>query len=196
MEPDVGQGGSSNLSLVFILFFKAQVEFKSSEFNHSISAFRSNEPIRANVFSEAAPAFLKSEMIAGLPSCRERANPRGISPREDCHQQPRHPCGNVVTTVTATTSLGAQGGRGFIGQSPGSPISQAALLPFKHRGTCSAPSLRNPYQPGSRCCPEIISLPLCFPRATSTSQTHLSGFHISLKDSEYGSVFQTDRLTV
>jgi hypothetical protein len=43
---------------------------------------------------------------------------------------------------------------------------------------------------------EFIFLPLYFPRVTSTSQTHLSRLHISLKDLEYGSVFQTDRLTV
>lgn len=63
------KGGSSNLSLIFILFFKAQVEFKSSEFNHSVSTLQSKKPIRANVFSKAASAFLKSKMIAGLPSC-------------------------------------------------------------------------------------------------------------------------------
>lgn len=63
------KGGSSNLSLVFILFFKAQVEFKSSEFNHSISTLQNNKPVRANVFSEAASAFLKSRMKARLPSC-------------------------------------------------------------------------------------------------------------------------------
>lgn len=50
------------------LFFKMRVEFKSSEFNHSISTLQSNKPIRVNVFSEAASVFLKSKMIAGLPS--------------------------------------------------------------------------------------------------------------------------------
>lgn len=39
--------------------------------------FGEKKPIRANVFSEAASAFLKSKMIAGLPSCWQRAKPRG-----------------------------------------------------------------------------------------------------------------------
>lgn len=63
------KGGSSNLSLAFILFFKARVEFKSSEFNHSVSTLPSNKPVRANVLSKAASAFLKSRVFAGLPSC-------------------------------------------------------------------------------------------------------------------------------
>lgn len=38
--------------------------------------------------------------------------------------------------------------------------------------------------------------PFIFSQSNFTSQTHLSVLHISLKDWEYGSVFQTDRLTV
>lgn len=63
------KGGSSNLSLVFILFFKVQAEFKSSEFNHSASTLQTNKPVRANVFSKVASAFLRSSGILGLPGC-------------------------------------------------------------------------------------------------------------------------------
>ena len=43
---------------------------------------------------------------------------------------------------------------------------------------------------------EFISLPSDSPQITCTSPAHLSGFSISLKHSEYGSVFQTARLAV
>lgn len=63
------KGRRSNLFLVFILFFKVQVEFTSSELNHGISILSNEKPVRANMFSKAASSLPKSKTIAGLLSC-------------------------------------------------------------------------------------------------------------------------------
>lgn len=76
------KGGSSSLSLVFILFFKAQVEFKNCGFNHCGSTLQGNKPVRANVFSKAASAFLKSWVIAGLPAIKKQPSQRACPPEK------------------------------------------------------------------------------------------------------------------
>lgn len=65
--------GSSNLSLVFILFCSAQVEFKSSEFNHSKSTLWHNKPIRAES-SGGSRCFVESnDSLASEQLRRHRA---------------------------------------------------------------------------------------------------------------------------
>lgn len=185
--------GSSNLSLVFILFCSAQVEFKSSEFNHSKSTLWHNKPIRA-ASSPGSCCWVESQGSRASELLRHsraqekrRVSRRGLPPA-DTSSWLSPPPGRVTTTKN-------------LPETPGPGLG--GVLPIRVQG-CSPASAsprtpqRDPHTPSfGRPAPlAFLLLPPCFPRVTSTAQTHLSGLHISLKDWEYGSVFQTDRLTV
>ena len=82
------KGRSSNLSLIFILFSKAQVEFTSPELNHGISLLPNNKPVRANMFPRG-----------GLSLSQEQNSYRASELWRECSQEgcaPQSP--SVVTT--------------------------------------------------------------------------------------------------
>lgn len=86
------KGRSSNLSLIFILFSKAQVEFTSPELNHGISLLPNNKPVRADMFpcgglslSQEQNNYGASELWRGCS--QERRAPRLPSAVTSCALQ-------------------------------------------------------------------------------------------------------------
>ena len=70
------KGRRSNLSLIFILLSKAQVEFTSPELNHGISLLPNNKPVRANMFPHG-----------GLSLSQEQNNYRASELQRECSQE-------------------------------------------------------------------------------------------------------------